>query len=70
MTAADVFDINRQQTQNHKIEKMIDILIAKGPHTFIKLCEALERTYPSLLTAMFLGNPNSGRFLTLQTKNC
>ena len=58
LSQADVFEIDCQLSATTRVEKLLDILLTKGGGSFQALCVTLETTYPSLLTAMFLGNTN------------
>ena len=54
----DIDEVGKQTTGPAKVDKLLDILIAKENLAFKSLCYALESTYPHLLTVMFLGNNN------------
>ena len=54
----DIDEVSKQTTGPAKVDKLLDILIAKENLAFKSLCYALESTYPHLLTVMFLGNNN------------
>lgn len=56
LSQTDIEEINKQTSNNDKIDKLLDILSSKDNFAFKNLCFALESTYPHLLTVMFLGN--------------
>ncbi|XP_035670102.1 LOW QUALITY PROTEIN: disks large homolog 5-like [Branchiostoma floridae] len=65
LTPTDVSDIQSSaQDDGGKVEKLLDLLLERGSSAFQSLCVALEKTYPHLLTVMFLGSnqgtPNAG----------
>ncbi|XP_021371465.1 disks large homolog 5-like, partial [Mizuhopecten yessoensis] len=51
----DISEINKQPSRTGRAERLLDILPDKPNSAFHGLCQALETTYPHLLTAMFLG---------------
>ncbi|XP_066304594.1 disks large homolog 5-like isoform X2 [Branchiostoma lanceolatum] len=57
LTPTDISGIQSSaQDDGGKVDKLLDLLLEKGSSAFQSLCVALEKTYPHLLTVMFLGS--------------
>lgn len=51
----EIAEMKQLPSSHARVEKLLDILPAKGRAAFTYLCLALEKTYPHLLTVMCIG---------------
>ena len=54
LTESEWAEINKISSQNEKVEKLLELVPAKGPEASHALCVALDNMYPHLRTLMLL----------------
>ena len=55
LSADDIGAISSETSPGTRADKLLDVVKTKRPDAFGPLCEALQSTYPHLLTRMILG---------------